>query len=300
MKKNNDLPAATALGEWMTRATRERLEPGTTGRSTACSLSEASVEVGALVGFVLQRPRAWILAHPEQKLTAEQAARLNALLERLSAGEPLPYLTGRQEFYGLDFEVTPDVLIPRPETELLVEEALGWLREHPTARRMVDVGTGSGCIAASILTHCPRLSAEAVDVSQAALAVARRNAARHGVAERAVFTQGDLLDGLDGPFDLLCANLPYIPSGALASLPVTRYEPRLALDGGPDGLRLVAALVRQAPRALQPESLALFEIEAGQGRAAEALAREVFPPAGIHVLRDLAGHDRLLRIELGG
>ena len=170
------------------------------------------------------------------------------------------------------------MLIPRPETELLVERALGWLRDHPDRRAAADVGTGSGCIAVTLARHTPDLRVAAVDRSPAALDVTRQNARAHGVDARIDFFQADLLGSVPGPFDLICANLPYIPTADVNDLAVARHEPRLALDGGPDGLDLIHRLLAQLPARLSPGGLALFEIEYRQGQSAAALAQAASPP----------------------
>jgi release factor glutamine methyltransferase len=253
-------------------------------------------EAQTLLGFVLEKPRAYILAHPETALSADQAARLDGLLARRVTGEPLPYLLGQWEFFGLNFIVTPAVLIPRPETELLVEEALSWLRDHPARRRAADVGTGSGCIAISLAYHVPDLLVTATDKSAQALKIAQRNTIAQGLVSQVRLVQTNLVAGVSGPFDLLCANLPYIPTATLAELDVAHHEPKMALDGGPQGLDLITRLLADASRILSLPALILLEIEAGQGESARTLARQFFPSTAITVLPDLAGLPRLLKI----
>ena len=197
----------------------------------------------------------------------------------------------------MTFQLSPEVLIPRPETELLVEEALAWLTEFPGRRRAFDLGTGSGCIAVSLAKHCPDLAVIATDISPEAVNTARQNAHRHQVDRRITFRQGALWDPVEGRFDLICTNLPYIPTETLRRLPVYGREPTLALEGGPDGLDLLRKFLHQAPKFLGPGGLLLAEIEAGQGSAVLALAKENFPKSRVQVLSDLAGKDRLLRIE---
>ena len=257
----------------------------------------AGLEAQALLAHVLQKPRAWLLAHPEFPLNAAQLAQLDGLLERLVSGEPLPYLLGHWEFYGLNFLVTPDVLIPRPETELLVERALGWLQRHPDRRRAADVGSGSGCIAVTLAKTTPHLRVLLVDRSWAALQVARRNAAAHAVTMRSYFALGNLLSAFSGPLDLVCANLPYIPRGALGELPVARHEPWLALDGGADGLALIRALLADSPRWLAPGGLMLLEIQYDQGDEVAREALRCLPGADVAVHQDLAGLPRLVEIH---
>ncbi len=263
----------------------------------------AFLDTQVLLAHVLGRTRSWVMAHPEATLSAEQQKKLEAALKRLVGGEPLPYLLGSWEFYGLDFSVTPAVLIPRPETELLVEQALDWLKQHPGRRLAVDVGTGSGCIALALARNVPDLEVLACDVSLDVLRVARRNVHRYDLDNRVHCIQVDLLpeigDARTSPrrFDLICANLPYVPSETLAGLPVSRREPCLALDGGPDGLQVIRRLLVVAPGRINLPGLLLIEIEASQGAAAKALAENAFPGADIRVLKDLAGRERLVCVR---
>jgi len=250
-----------------------------------------------LLSHVLEQPQTWILAHPEAELSTTQKTELTALIARLKQGEPLPYLTGKQEFFGLSFEVSPAVLIPRPETELLVETALRWLRLHPAANSAVDVGTGSGCIAVSLAVNTPTLHIVATDISAEALVVAQRNAQVHHVEARITCVQADLIPKDLGRFDLICANLPYIPTRKLAEVNSLPFEPALALDGGLDGLAVIKRCLRLAPAHICMPGMLLFEIEATTGNAALALARKVFPQAEVSLLPDLAGRDRLISIE---
>ena len=273
------------------------------------SSDSALLDAQGLLAHALKKPRTWLLAHPEAPLTRKQADGIEACVQRLEAGEPLPYVLGRWEFFGLEFEITPEVLIPRPETELLVEAALRWLRERPEQRSALDVGTGSGCIAIALAANIPDLQVLATDISSTALKVARRNAKRLGVAGRVQFTRCDLLpwqDTLDPEsgltlapaWDLVVSNLPYIPTASLQELPVYGREPALALDGGPDGLSLIRRLITLAPTILAPGGTLLLEIEASEGSAALSLAYDVFDSASIHLHQDMAGHDRLLEVQV--
>jgi release factor glutamine methyltransferase len=256
-----------------------------------------------LLAHVLGCDRAALLAHPERLLTPEQETTFRALIARRAEGVPVAYLTGRRAFFDLELLVTPDVLIPRPETEHLVELALAWARARGGRLRLIDVGTGSGAIALALARHLPGAQVWAVDRSFAALQIARANAVRHGLGERVHFLQADLLTACGGatpPFDLIVANLPYIPAPLLADLPVARHEPLLALDGGPDGLTLIRRLMAQAPRVLAAHGLLLMEIEATQGEQVTALAAQVFPGATIQVHQDYAGLPRVLSVERKG
>lgn len=267
-------------------------------------LSEtASLDAQVLLASILGVNRAWVFAHPEAKITDEQEQALESSLNRLGAGEPLPYVLGSWEFFGLDFEVGPDVLIPRPETELLVEYALRWLQKKPGSRLGVDVGTGSGCIAISIAVKIPEIKMVACDISAGALAVANNNVRRHRLSSRVHLVQSDLLSPFSikpqrsSRFDLVCANLPYIPTQTLQSLEVSKHEPWHALDGGWDGLDEIRCLLRAVPGQLAPGGIVLLEIEASLGEAVKALASNTFPAEQVHVIKDLAGHDRLVMVE---
>ncbi len=255
------------------------------------------LDAHVLLGEVLGVDRAYLLAHPEAPLTPEQAERFAALVARCADGEPVAYLLGRRAFYDRDFLVTPDVLIPRPETELLLEQALAWAGDRAIAA--ADVGTGSGALAVTLAANRPQARVYATDISSAALAVARKNAERSSVG--VTFYEGDLLAPLiehSIRLDLIMANLPYIASDELASLAVSRHEPRLALDGGADGLDPIRRLLAQIPGAINPGALVLLEIGAGQGAAALALVRETLRPQRAESILDYAGLDRIIRAEV--
>jgi release factor glutamine methyltransferase len=264
-------------------------------RAQARTLGVTAATAQAILAHVTGRDRAWLLAHVEAALTPEQAGRYADLLGRAAQGEPLAYLTGFREFCGLAFEVAPEVLIPRPETEMLVEAAEDWITSHqrPDAR-LIDVGTGSGAIAVALAVRLPAARITATDVSSAALAVARRNAARHGVADRIAFMASYLLKIVPGPYDVIVSNLPYIPSAELAELDAGRWEPLRALDGGPDGLRLIERLIAQARSRLAEGGLLALEMQFDQGQRIAALCRQAFPGAQVAIQRDLAGLDRIV------
>jgi release factor glutamine methyltransferase len=193
--------------------------------------------------------------------------------------------------------LTPDVLIPRPETELLVETALDWFSRYPGKVRVAEAGTGSGCIAISLAVNHPDLTITATDISPQALTLARENAKLHNVSDRINFIENDLFNRMTGQFDLICANLPYIPTDTLQQLDVYQREPTLALDGGTDGLDLIRRLLDQAVDLLADRGLILLEIEDRQGEQMIRLAREKFSEAHVKVKPDLAGKPRLLAIE---
>jgi release factor glutamine methyltransferase len=256
------------------------------------------MDVQMLLAEVLAAERAYLLAHPEQELTPEQERQFNLLLGRLVAGEPLPYILGRRAFYDREFAVSPAVLIPRPETELLLEQVLAFVKRHPRPI-VVDVGTGSGVLAVTLAAHCPQAQVYATDISPDALAVTGHNAQANGAD--VTFFHGNLLEPLIErgiKVDVIVANLPYIPSADLPNLAVSRYEPRLALDGGDDGLDYIRQLLEQAPDVCNPGALVLLEIGAQQGRAATDLAQQLLKPGRVEVLKDYAGHDRIVKAEL--
>lgn len=263
-----------------------------------------ALDASVLLAHVIKQPRTWVMAHPEVTLTTIQQKQLEAALARLEQGEAFPYVLGSWEFFGLTFDITPDVLIPRPETELLVEKAINWLQKSPRRRTIADVGTGSGVIAVSLAVNIPEARVLATDISHPALKVARRNALKFEVADRVDFLQCDLLPPHIDPlstalhFDLICANLPYIPTETLHNLPIFGKEPTLALDGGPDGLDPIRRLLNIGPEWLAPNGMILLEIEATRGIQALNLACDLFSEATIHLHQDLTGQHRLLQIIL--
>ncbi len=249
-----------------------------------------------LVAMVKNRERTWVCSHPEHWIEPSEENRLQNLLERRMAGEPLPYILGEWEFYGRKFTVNSSVLIPRPETELLVEAALAWLRLHPGYRHALDVGTGSGVIGISLACEIPDLAMTLSDISLQALQVAEANASKYELSSRICFYQSDLLADVPGKFHLVCANLPYIPSAQLKNSPKLGFEPISALDGGTDGMDVIRQLLSELLEKLSHPSLALLEIQFDQGDALMAFAGELFPAAQIEILPDLSGLPRVLRI----
>ncbi len=261
-------------------------------QALAAVSDQPSLEAQALLGGKLGQSRAWIFAHTEKVLSKVDLCELDHWINRRLNREPLPYILGHWEFYGLDFTVSPDVLIPRPETEQLVDLGREWIKNHPGPRKMIDVGTGSGCIAAALAYWSPDLVVVACDRSMAALRIAVENFKSLGVSQRILPVASDLLGALQGSFDLICANLPYIPSETLTDLEVARFEPRLALDGGKDGLRMIEPLLDQARSRLAPGGQILLEIEFSQDQSAVETARRFFPHAQIELKRDLSGLPR--------
>jgi release factor glutamine methyltransferase len=243
-----------------------------------------------LLMHVIGCDRAYLLTHPEMKLTREQAAAYEGYLVRRAHHEPVQYIIGEQEFFGLRFRVTPDVLIPRPETEHLVEAALA--RVDQTAPvRIADVGTGSGAIAVALAHALPKAGITALDTSAAALKVAQDNAERHHVADRIEFVVSDLLQAAgDENFDLIVSNPPYVAEGEVLEPQVRDFEPASALFAGPDGLDVYRRLIPQAYAALKPGAWLLMEI--GQGQR-EALAEMLTVWENVSFISDLQGIPRV-------
>jgi release factor glutamine methyltransferase len=271
----------------------------TQGRFAEADIATARLDAELLLARVLGYDRVGLYTHFDQPLGPEELAAYRALIKRRLGGEPIAYLIGRREFRSLEFEVDSRVLVPRPETEILVEAALAHLGPLPdedlaTPPRAVDVGTGSGAIAIALKAERPDLQMIAIDRSPEAAQVARANAERLGVA--IVVREGDLLAPVEGEgaLDLIVSNPPYIPTGELATLPPeVKREPRAALDGGRDGLDIIRRLVQAAPRALKVGGALALEVGAGQAQKVAALfADEGF--SSIAIRRDLAGIERVV------
>ncbi|GIW43570.1 MAG: release factor glutamine methyltransferase [Candidatus Binatia bacterium] len=258
---------------------------------------DARIAAEWLAMAALGMDRAGLYARLGETLSVEAAARLSVWLDRCRAREPVAYIVGEREFWSRAFTITPAVLVPRPETEHVVEAAVDCFPEGRTgeAVRVCDVGTGSGCIAVSLACEWPRAFVLATDVSLPALRVARRNAQRHGVVDRMYFVCSHALDGLSpASLDLVVANPPYLTTEEWnRAEPELRWEPRLALDGGADGLDVVRAIVEGARRALRPGGWLILEVGATQAQRVEALLREAGMERGF-VRHDLAGWPRVI------
>jgi release factor glutamine methyltransferase len=256
-------------------------------------IEDASLEGEILLRFVVGMDRAALFASLDTELTPAQSAQLTALVERRLHGEPSAYITGHKEFYGLDFRVDRRVLIPRPETEILMEKALDFCRQIK-CKTIADIGTGSGCIAISLAKNLMGMTVYAVDYSQDALDSARANAQTHGVLPRIQFLQGNLLEPLHEPVDVITANLPYVKQEEVN----TGFEPQLALDGGADGLDKIKQLIAQVPGKLKPGGLLLLEVGIGQAEAVETNLHKVVPTGVTGITNDLAGIGRVVSLRL--
>jgi release factor glutamine methyltransferase len=250
-----------------------------------------------LLSHITGYTKSQLIADPNPSLNKPEQDQLEQALSRIKRGTPLPYVIGEWEFFQYTFRITEDVLIPRPETEGLVELALDWLKEHPDRRTCLEIGTGCGCIAVSLALNIPDLEITATDISNRALQVARKNAQLHKVDNKIEFQERDLLTGLASKVDLIIANLPYIPTEKLRSLPVFTKEPVLALDGGVDGLFYIKKVLKSAQEYMHPSGAIILELDEDSGAAALALAKEVWPGITLKLSQDLAGQDRYLSIQ---
>ncbi|HEY1408802.1 MAG TPA: peptide chain release factor N(5)-glutamine methyltransferase [Promineifilum sp.] len=267
------------------------------GRAQLRESPSPALDARLLLEHVLGRDHAYLIAHDADEMAAADLAAYLRLIERAAAHEPIPYLIGHAPFLGLSYAVSHDVLIPRPETEQLVESAIEWAKGRG-AIRVVDVGTGSGCLAVSLARHLPQATVYAVDLSNLALDVARRNVARHA-SDSVQLVCGDLLESFASGLDLVVANLPYVAEAdwPLVSVGVKSFEPVLALYGGADGLDLFRKLLPQAAERLSPDGLLLMEIGWQQGKAVSELALAAFPRASIEVRPDFGKLDRIVAVQ---
>ncbi len=263
-------------------------------------ISEARREAGSLLQYVIGRDQTFIITHAEVSISDEECEVYRRFAERRAAGEPLQYITARQEFFGLEFEVTTDVLIPRPETELLVEAALNLMERIP-APFICDVGTGSGCIPISLLHQNRNASAIGIDLSEAAIRVAQRNASRHGVTDRLSLVVADCFSAFSDSgkrFDLIVSNPPYVADSAMNGLQreVRDHEPHLALRAGPDGLSIIRRLLSESAPCLKTNGQLLFEIGFDQGAAVEHLI-DLDVWQLVEIQQDLQGIPRLVALQ---
>ena len=267
----------------------------------AAGIPDARLEAEVMVMSVMRMTRQNIFAQQETEVGSRLEQDLAVLLEQRLQRTPLAYILGYREFYGINVMVTPSVMVPRPETENMVEHTLFMTLMTMETRELViaDVGTGSGAIAVNLAIHLPAAKIYAVDISEPALDVAAYNIRSHSVADRIRLGHGDLLDPVPEPVDVIVANLPYIPTGRIPTLqPEVRQEPVIALDGGPDGLDLVRRLLAQAPEKLKTPGIILMELDPEQFPAAEESARQHFPDAEISAEQDLTHRDRILVVSV--
>lgn len=284
-----------------------------TQRLVSNGVDSPKLDSEVLLSHVLACTRAQLYAHPERLLTEEERSRFEQLVVRRCQQEPVAYLVGEKAFYGLDLLVDPRVLIPRPETELLVDMVLDVAVQYDATRArgrngstpsggrllVADVGTGSGAVSLAVAANTEATFIYAVDISQGALEVARFNASRHGLEHRIQFLHGDLLAPLPEAVDVIAGNLPYVAQHEWPKLApgIVNYEPSLALLGGADGLDYIRRLLEQAPHYLKPSGVVLLEVGASQGSAAAEIARRCFPDALIEVLTDYSFRERIVRIQ---
>ena len=274
-----------------------------TGRLTTAGVDAPKLVAQVLLAHALGVPRDSVLiSPPHHVLQPHQIVSFRALVARCVEGEPMAYVVGHTEFYALEFQIDRRALIPRPETEQLVELALRRLEvlNLPPQTLVVDVGTGSGCIVVSLAVKLSNVRFMATDISSDALALAHDNAKKHKVNSRIQFLRGDLLAPVPVRADGVVANLPYVTTAEWQSLPhhIRNHEPRTALDGGADGLDFIRRLLSQASKHVKPDGWLLLEIGSTQGPAVSALARQAFPMAAVNLHRDLAGLTRVVEIQL--
>ncbi len=268
---------------------------------SAASIADPSLESEVLLRHVLKKDRAGLFLDYGCELHREDESTFWALVKRRLSHEPTAYITGHREFYGRDFYVDRNVLVPRPETELLVEKALEATRTCPSAV-IAEIGTGSGAIAITLALELPSILVYAADVSSAALEVARRNCREHGVTERVHLLHGDMLAPLPSPVSLVIANLPYVPTAELKASIELAFEPSLALDGGLDGLDKIRMLAAQLEGRILPGGCLLLEVGRGQGQQVAGILQvakhNVFPEGRTDIFPDLAGIERVVRLLL--
>ncbi len=278
------------------RRVRDQLR-GARQRLTQAGIARAALDAEVLLAHVLKRPREWLWAHDDRPLTVAQARRFRELLAQRSRRVPVAYLTGLKEFFGEPVRVNRSVLVPRPDTEVLVEAGLRFLQDRPEARDVIDLGTGSGAIAIAVSRHCPRARIQALDNDDRALQVARANVRARRMSGRVQVRRSDLFQRAR-PADLVLANLPYLSAAARRHLPLdVRHEPKTALNGGADGLRLIRRALADAPRMLRSGGAMVIECDPRQARSVVRLARSTFPGATIGVLADLSRRSRAVEVR---
>ena len=267
-------------------------------RLARAEIPTAWLDAEVLLAHVFATRREWLHSHPEHSLTSRQRTRYEHLLRRRVARTPVAYLTSEREFYGHTLRVTPAVLIPRPETELLVDLAIAWLNDHPDARRVIDLGTGSGAIAIAIARAVRNVRVRATDVDPRAVGVAAANVAVHRLSSRITVVRRDMLRDA-GKADLIVANLPYLSAARRRAWAAElEFEPAVALNGGKDGLDVIRRALTTAPAVLRPTGCLLLECDPLQSQRIVRLGQQQWPSAEISIHKDLAGKDRAVRIQL--
>jgi release factor glutamine methyltransferase len=292
------LDRSSDVGRALLAATRRLKESGS---------DSPQLDSAILMAHVLGVSKGWLYAHPRRQLTPDEITAFEELVRRRMCQEPVSYLVGFKPFYGLDITVDRRVLIPRPETEILVDRVLGYLQlrlKEGAVVRVADVGAGSGAISVALAVNAPGIVVYATDISEDALAVAAQNVWRYGVGDQVQLIPGNLLDALPEPVDVIVANLPYVTSADLANLDpqVRDYEPGLALDGGADGLEVFRLFwgTLGGPRGrelLRPGGRVYLEIGWNQGDAVRSMAQTAFPGADVSLLVDYAGLDRIVLVS---
>lgn len=270
-------------------------------RLSQAGIQNARLDAEVLLSYIVDKNRAWLLTHGSDAIDSRLDATYKGAIDRRSRREPLQYIIGKQEFWGLEFGVTPDVLIPRPETELVVETAVQRIRAAVTTATIIDLCTGSGCIAISIAKESLTARIFATDRSGVALAIARENARKHGVSDRIRFLEGDLLDpltelDLGGQADIITVNPPYIRSGDLKGLQpeVRDYEPEIALIAGSEGTEIAHRIIETAPAFLKKHGALIMEMGMGQGEELCKMVAATGAYGALEILKDLAGIDRVI------
>ena len=273
------------------------------GRLELANIPDADIEAQVLLRNALGIDRATFHASPDRELSDKDATAFERTVERRIEGEPLSYITGHREFYGLEFVVTPDVLVPRQETEFLVEAVLEYERRRGSDTEdltIADIGTGSGAIAVALASHLPNVTVYATDVSRGALRVADENVRRHGLEGRVRLRQGDLFEALDGPVDVVASNPPYLSDDEVVDLPPdVKWEPRLALAAGSDGMDVLRGLIVGTCEYVKPGGLLAFEIDPRRLEAVVRLVGRTLEGGEAAVIKDHAGLERVVTVRVG-
>jgi release factor glutamine methyltransferase len=268
---------------------------------SAAGITNARLDAEVLLARIIQKDRVWLITHRDDVLDDKNQLDFDETIRRRAKREPLQHIIGNQEFWGLEFKVTPDVLIPRPETELIIEAALSVVEDRNRQVMIIDLCTGSGCIAVSLAKELASAHVIATDASERALAVARENARDHGVADRIRYLEGDLFDPLEeldirGRVDIIVSNPPYVRTGDLPTLQpeVRDYEPAMALIAGPEGTEMAMKIIQLAPEYLKKSGALIMEMGLGQAEALTRIVEATGAYSKLEILKDLAGIERVI------